>query len=1190
MNETNIALANITDAGLFERLASDVLRFAEPEIYKSISHQGMNPQGKTIKAPLDNVGWSYVNGDNRVVAVAHTTTSRNDLDTKWLRDLDNVTPRRGSKPTGSDGDLVKAIKELVKIRQDNPELKARLALMCNSEEPQTIRIQAHQLASKHNIELEIWSNSRIASFLDIDPNGQTIRHKYFDVLPTVLSYEELLRIGSLSTLHLDFKQELFIERDDIKFQSLNLVIGTSGSGKTTICTNHILKKLGKRQPVLVLREENIQNSLSLDEAIEKELLRYSNRLIKECGRKALELCSSENPLIILIEDINNTNNTEQLIQKINSWANNEKRINILCPVWYQKISTLSLKLKEELSTNGFSYLYLDNYTDEQALEALQKRCQLDEVDIDDLTLKHIAKQVGNDPLLLALFNYRTGGATDKILEDFIVNALEDIANKKEKFRDDLEKTLLKSISYSIFNKINEINLNQLSRSLTRDEKSDLRNILDDGRIIRLDEKNNIIFRHDKIKFLLMAQAIQHTLEAEEYLEVLTDPYFSETVGLSCFLGSLDAKKLNLLTQHNFLIGVYAYYYAIKSNSEYSNTCLIIIANWLKNEEHKSLGKCTLRFKSLTILNELVHPSVSQLLKLYPKQDRQHVYYECGFKNGNLMDGIHWITFFPFDLNYLQVSLVIEFVVKKYKNNLKYKIFEFLEAKNTNVSIINSLFILIGYIEDKDYLEPIKLAIDNIKEEEKDYIYIFWVLSRICDENSVELLDTVLNYWNNLSEEVDKYQSSPKSSFTMDTLDFKFAYYLPTQSSIHYLLNYANGSDLKNYILYLLRLVDHPDVLEAQVNQLADKNRKIGHSWGFVANDVVRNFEEDKRLSLSSKNRLKEIFINEKNDSFTRKHALDIWVRSPDEGDLEILQTMSTKDEIYDQVLMTKAQYNDVSIIDQLVVKIRESNSSYWWRVIRHIWHEKFELILEEKILTINDDNCWMLDEIFEKMSATKAEQLLEKYWEHINQHDIFINIALLVATEKLKTLVSNSLEGRNLIECFKHSHYRWGFKTKGRKGIYRYEQVMAIKPYIEYLGDLAKRSLFQICLENGWKDFAIQFISPLLPNNCQNYLKIDTTKLSQELDEGRIVWSDRWLEDCIKQGWNRCESIKIMIDWLKNNYSDLAVQIISSNLEYLGSRSDFLILKEICEEKGKSPQIQEILEITYWSVYLRTLE
>ncbi|MDC4283382.1 hypothetical protein OHV30_17840, partial [Acinetobacter baumannii] len=241
------------------------------------------------------------------------------------------------------------------------------------------------------------------------------------------------------------------------------------------------------------------------------------------------------------------------------------------------------------------------------------------------------------------------------------------------------------------------NLNQLSSFLTRDEKSDLINIVDDGRIIRLDDKNNIIFRHDKIKFLLMAQAIQHTLEADEYLEVLTDPYFSETVGLSCFLASLDVKKLNLLIHHNFLIGVYAYYYAIKSNSEYSNNCLNTISNWLKKEENQNLGKSTLRFKSLTILNELVHPSILRLLELYPKQDRQHVYYECGFKNGNLVDGIRWINFFPFEVNYLQVPLVIEFVVKKYKNSFKTKIFELLENKNTNTSIINSLFILIGYI-------------------------------------------------------------------------------------------------------------------------------------------------------------------------------------------------------------------------------------------------------------------------------------------------------------------------------------------------------------------------------------------------------------------------------------------------------------------------------------------------------------
>lgn len=452
------------------------------------------------------------------------------------------------------------------------------------------------------------------------------------------------------------------------------------------------------------------------------------------------------------------------------------------------------------------------------------------------------------------------------------------------------------------------------------------------------------------------------------------------------------------------------------------------------------------------------------------------------------------------------------------------------------------------------------------------------------------MDIVLNYWNDLSEEVDKYQSSPKSSFTMYTLDFKFAHYLPTQPSIHYLLNYAKESNLGNYILFLLRLVDHPDVLEAQVNKLADHDKKGGHTWGLIADDVARSFEKGKSLSHSSKSKLKEIFINEKNDSFTRKHALSIWVSSPDDGDLEILQTISSEDEIYDRVLMAKAKYKDLSIVDQLVVKIKESDSDYWWQVIRHIWHEKFELILEEKILTTNEDNCWLLAEIFEKISVPKAEQLLEKYWKHISQHNIFIQIALLVATENMILLVNNSLNGRNLEECFKYFNYRWGFRTKGRKGIYRYEQVMAIKPYIQYLDDFSKRDLFEICLVNGWKDFAIQVIDPLLLNNRMNYLKIDTTKLSKELDEGKITWSDRWLDDCIEQGWTTNESITVMFDWLKNNYSELAVDIISSNLEYLGSRSDFLILKEICDIKDKSPKIQEILERVYWSVYLRTLE
>ncbi|MEN8282652.1 ATP-binding protein [Acinetobacter gerneri] len=1190
MNETNSALANITDAGLFERLASDVLRFAEPDIYKSISHQGMNPQGKTIKAPLDNVGWSYINGEDMVVAVAHTTTSRNDLDTKWLRDLNTVIPRKkGSKPTGNDGDLVKAIKELVKIRQGNSNLKARLALMCNSEEPQEIRIKAHQLATQHNIELEIWSNSRISSFLDINPNGQTIRHKYFGILPTVLSYEELLRIGSLSVVHLNFKQDLFVERDDIKFQNLNLVVGTSGSGKTTICTHYLLKKRDKGHPVLVLRDENIQNSLNLDEAIEKELLRYSDQLVNGCGRKALELCSLENPLIILIEDINRVNNTDQLIEKVLYWAQNERRIKILCPIWYQKISILSLNQKEHLSKYGFEYVYVGNYTDQQALEALQKRCRFESKNIDDLTLSQVAKHISNDPLLLDLVDYSAGAIQDKILENFIINVLESIAHQKEKFRDDLEGALFKSVKYLIFNKIGNINLSQLSKILDREEKVDLKNILDDGRIIRLDEKNNMIFRHDKIKFLLMAQAIQDILDVEKYFDFLTDPYFSETVGLSCYLSLLDSNRLDLLTQHNFLIGVYAYYYAVKNNSEYRDACLIAIPNWLKDKDNHNIAKSTLRFKSLTILNEIVHTSIIDLLKLYPRQDRHHLYYECSFKNGNLGDGIRWIRLFSFEINYPHIHLVIDFIVKKYKNNFKNSLFEILKNKDATVSTLHSLFIIIGYIGDYEYLDSVKIAINNIQDNEKDYLLIFWVLSRICNGNSVELLDLVLNYWNKLSTKEDEYQRSPKSSFTMYTLDFKFKHYLPTDFVISHFLYWAENTELKNYILWLLRLVDHPDVLEAQVNKLADWQRKGSHTWGLIADDVSRAFKENKKLSQSSKDRLKQIFINENHDPFARKHALNIWISSPNDGDLIILQSILSNDEIYDQILMAKAKYNDLSIVDELIDKIKNDNSTYWWQATRYIWHEKFEQVFEEQIFTINDDNYWMVFEIFEKFSIDKAENLLEKHWGKLNQYNIFIQLALIVSTEKLCFLVHNSIQDKNLAEVFQYFDLHWGYRTEGRKGIHRYAQILAIKPYIQYLDDHAKSDLFEICLKNGWKDYAIQFIRPLLSGDCQYSPDINTLKLSKELKECKISWSDRWLYDCIKNGWNLEESIDTLFNWLENNYCDLALKIVASNLESMGSRNDFFRMEVIVENRGNLVSSQEILERTYWSIFIRTL-
>ena len=54
MPETMKALAAITDEGLFERLATAVLRETDP-LCAAVCHVGITIDGKTKKSPLDGI-------------------------------------------------------------------------------------------------------------------------------------------------------------------------------------------------------------------------------------------------------------------------------------------------------------------------------------------------------------------------------------------------------------------------------------------------------------------------------------------------------------------------------------------------------------------------------------------------------------------------------------------------------------------------------------------------------------------------------------------------------------------------------------------------------------------------------------------------------------------------------------------------------------------------------------------------------------------------------------------------------------------------------------------------------------------------------------------------------------------------------------------------------------------------------
>jgi len=71
--DTARRLAEMSDVAAFERIAAAVLRAANSWRYAILPHPGVQPGGKTVKAPFDNVRWVQSPQGARFVCAAHTT-------------------------------------------------------------------------------------------------------------------------------------------------------------------------------------------------------------------------------------------------------------------------------------------------------------------------------------------------------------------------------------------------------------------------------------------------------------------------------------------------------------------------------------------------------------------------------------------------------------------------------------------------------------------------------------------------------------------------------------------------------------------------------------------------------------------------------------------------------------------------------------------------------------------------------------------------------------------------------------------------------------------------------------------------------------------------------------------------------------------------------------------------------------
>lgn len=1213
-------LAAITDAAQFERIATSVLRSAKPSLYANISHQGVNTDGKTVKAPLDNVGWVRMGGEGMLVAAAHTTASRDDLEGKWLHDPQTVKPRsRSGKPTQPAGDLVKAIGELDKLRATDSGLKATLALTCNREEPAVVRVKAEALAGAEDVSLDIWSVSRIAQYLDTTADGQAIRHAYLGTPATLLSKAELIRAGLLS---LDDRlrptdSASMIERS-VQIGGTGHVIlsGASGMGKSTLCIELLRTSLDNGQPGLVLSDQTLREARSIEEAIDMELRRHLPYLEPFAGSKALELCGELTPLVIVVEDISRAENTVGLLNKVVAWAlhdiskkSTHPRHNwrLLCPVWPRFIPAIE-KSKEAYAAGIMQSVGL--YSDKEALEAVKCRGEVLGKPQSDLSAAATACALGRDPLLIGLHEFTGAGQAHEVIAEYIAREFASVALSAGMTASDVDGAVQRLGLQMLHHRCLAPTWNDALGWLDReDDRRALRALVSQGSVLRLARINGeetIEPRHDRVLHSILAASIANRLATGIGNAFLSDPYFADHVAAAAVQVRLAASDLQRLMHESPLIAFFALKDAISRGSDYAQVVTGVIESWLSLAETQSQSFFSRRRRILGILAEIDSPFVLALTEKFPAVDRHQLLFEARFRNGDLGAALNWLTEYPFEVEVGGRQELVDYVRSRFGAGVINSVAGILESRDSQPREVLGALYLAGYLGDPVLARSVRAAWDGTKPEERDLEAFLWATAQVCGKEAAITLGPVCDAWMALPEPDDQFSAVlSRSSLAAYGVSWKFRDH-PPRAALPYFVERAADEDLRWPITYMLRCIDDPIAVQHQAEFLADLSRQTEGKGGFIDHFVKGEWSRQSRehgrsMSAASKSRLLDLSISPGNDRHLRVQAFRLWEVSVAPDDVAIARAIPHGDLLHDTAVWARARRQDFSVIPELIEKIKTKNPRYWWQAGRYIWTDALTALLDESIQKLGempidqheDPGEWIFPEHLLRLEIPVAQQILIKHWNKLQTRRRFVQVALFLATPELVNLANQVIASTaDKKAIFEHFSFTTGLRTSGCAGLTREIQLEVLRPHLDLLSEHDILALWEICNRGNWKQYRRKHLDPLLfasNSNLTERLRVDPPFDMSDFDKelsGYPSFAYLWMERLRRDGAEHEALLASLLNWVREKSCVEALDVAGDIYSKEASRAEFHEFEQLAAMLSGS---EHVVKRVRFDIFSRTL-
>jgi hypothetical protein len=1006
--ETELALAEMTDEGLFERVATAALRVGNAP-YVSLAHPGVNAKGMTRKSPVDGV--TFIPGSDPPHMVHHTIASAASLRTKWLHDparplKSKRKTRSGTKATAPLGDILKTAAVVDEARRVMPGLKATLVLTTNQEVDVNLMTAAVAAGAERGLEVDVWSRSRIAHVLDNTADGQWARRRLLDIDQDRLSRDLLAELSTRSAnagcppddpkawIDRDLEERLAMSNVGATF-----VIGASGSGKSVACHRALLRHLKDGGFGLVVHDETIAVSPTLEVAIARTLKNLHPALADGQSSNAVLLPSET--LLVVVEDVNRSLQPQRLLEKLAVWSNPSAEaegrdhanvgVRLLCPIWPSTVAALPDTVQKVVQERQ---LEVGPLTEDEGRAAVLARSRLAGRELSPADASRISDELGRDPLLIALRDPESSHDPRSVISGFIDRALGRAQAVTGEPASVLREALVATARRMLECRRLQPSWSELtSWDLGTEHLKCLKQLTDHGEIVRLtgtSSDQRLLFRHDRVRDWLIVDAL---LEAERAggmsSDLLSDPFLARILAATLFRMDAPAAFLGRLKSENPL----ALFEALRlaGNGPCRSAIVAAIESWCADPDGAARQCSTMHWQAQTALWDVDGEDVLRLVRLLPRQTTAGAI--AAMRNGDVQAGIAVSKRFEFGHNAAFRDVQVDHARLHHADAMVEELGAVLRGGIPDAKTRDAALSFAGQLADRRLAPAIAECWKQDASRGECLKAYLWAAAKCCDEaNAASRLEPICDSWADLSDEPSETGTpSPRDRLAADEVRWGFERW-PPRPALRYLVKRMSDPALRWPIVYLLHGVDDPLALATMVDEIADTRRKklqrhfssmVIDRWRPGRGGVGRRMSDDGRALMLG------IWRDVNEDPFRRRAAFDMWAAARDPRDLAFLRQVDGDSDLGDRVLKERLRRSDRSATEALIRKLDEEGG--WW------WHEaqnmpspelvppldralaaRAENLISTDRKEANDD--WLLSGMLVRMPATVVEGLLSRHW------------------------------------------------------------------------------------------------------------------------------------------------------------------------------------------------------------------